>query len=383
MNKRRAKTSLKKYTSHFIARFACERELETEQRLQYIDPHSNGHQRCVFRVLQGCSTGGPEAHSAGCGLSLPHLITNWSGPQTPSGVLRAPSAGWWLSLPHLLFNLSDLQLTDFLSSPSYIIVQLPTQSLEWHVWSSSSGNNCHAVQRSLSSGASVYECIIGFYLVPFCQPNPPTWFLSITGHWNVSLPSGASLWNGMFGRVEGQYTTSTHLSCSHSCITVFLFTQLLHDGSVKGQYAVQGLKINKSNFKKKKKITSQFCAINTWITTFSCITHCGLLSLSFCVYHSCWYHLFVYFFFFFFSFLIKKYQLWLRSLIWKDCFLYWSSTKFDWDQLSCFRSTKSTHIHWFLYSPYEESVIRLSPNLNIFCSYFSNAAFNGEREKFW
>ena len=41
----------------------------------------------------------------------------------------------------------------------------------------------------------------------FCQPNPPSRFLSITGHWNVSLPSGASLWNGMFGRAEGQYIT--------------------------------------------------------------------------------------------------------------------------------------------------------------------------------
>ena len=145
-------------------------------------------------------------------LSLLHLITDWSGPQTPSEVPRAPSAGWWLSLPHLVSNssgpqLTDLQLADFLSSPSYIIVQLPTQSLEWHVWSSSSGNNCHAVQRSLSSSASVYECIMGFYLVPFRQLNPPTRFLSITGHWNMSLPSGASLWNGMFGRVEGQHTT--------------------------------------------------------------------------------------------------------------------------------------------------------------------------------
>ena len=36
--------------------------------------------------------------------------------------------------------------------------------LEWPVWSSSSGNNCHAVQRSLSSGASVYESIMGFFL---------------------------------------------------------------------------------------------------------------------------------------------------------------------------------------------------------------------------
>ena len=46
-----------------------------------------------------------------------------------------------------------------------------------------------------------------FYLVPFHQPNPPTRSLSITGHWNVSLPSGASHWNGMFSRVKGQNTT--------------------------------------------------------------------------------------------------------------------------------------------------------------------------------
>ena len=75
---------------------------------------------------------------------------------------------------------SCLQLTDFLSSPCYIIVQSPAQSLEWHVWSSSSGNNCHAVHRTLSSGVSVYECTMGFYLVSFFQPSPPTLFLLIT-----------------------------------------------------------------------------------------------------------------------------------------------------------------------------------------------------------
>ena len=37
-------------------------------------------------------------------------------------------------------------------------------NLEWPVWSSSSGNNCHPVQRSLSSGASAYESIMGFFL---------------------------------------------------------------------------------------------------------------------------------------------------------------------------------------------------------------------------
>ena len=56
---------------------------------------------CVVLVLLGCSTGGPWAHTAGCGLSLPHLVTNGS----------------------------SLQNTDFLSSPSYIIVQSPTQYL--------------------------------------------------------------------------------------------------------------------------------------------------------------------------------------------------------------------------------------------------------------
>ena len=159
-----------------------------------------------------CSTEGPGAQlSAECWLSLPDLITNWSGPQTPSGVPRAPSAGWWLSQPHLSPTRQNSNSSDFLSPPSFIIAQSPTQSptqsLEWHVWSSSRGNNCHAVQRSLSSGASVYECIMDFYLVPFHQPNQPTLFLSITDHWNVSLLAGASLWNGMSGRVEGQYTT--------------------------------------------------------------------------------------------------------------------------------------------------------------------------------
>ena len=166
--------------------------------------------------------------SAFCWLSLLHLITNWSGPQIHRGfreplrlslgflyhflsptrlisnssdlqLSRGPSAGRWLSLPHLVSDFSGPQLSDFLSSPSYIIVQSPTQSpaqsLEWHVCSSSSGNNCHAVHRSLSSGASVYEYIMGFfYLVPFRQPNQPMQFHSITGYWNMSLPSGASLW---------------------------------------------------------------------------------------------------------------------------------------------------------------------------------------------
>ena len=86
-------------------------------------------------------------------FSFQHLLTNWSGLQTD-----------WLPVFTELYN----------SSIAHSI------SLEWHVWSSSSGNNCPAVHRSLSSGASVHECTMGFYLVPYCQPSPSTRFLLIT-----------------------------------------------------------------------------------------------------------------------------------------------------------------------------------------------------------
>ena len=103
--------------------------------------------------------------------------------------------------------LSPTRLISYLSSPSYIIVQSPTQSLEWHVWSSSSGNNCHAVHRSLSSGASVHECIMGFLPCSIFSAKSAYAISPHNCHRNVSLPSGASLWNGMFGQVDGQYTT--------------------------------------------------------------------------------------------------------------------------------------------------------------------------------
>ena len=90
--------------------------------LQYIDPHSYGRQRCVFLVLQVCSTGGPGAQlSAGWWLSLLHLISNFSGPQ----LNRRPREPLW---PGVVFPTTSrilLQLSDFLSWLSYIIVQCP------------------------------------------------------------------------------------------------------------------------------------------------------------------------------------------------------------------------------------------------------------------
>ena len=104
----------------------------------------------------------PEARgSAFWWLSLPHLVSNSSDLQLNQGSRGPLLLGGGFPY-HIYSNTLDLQLTDFLSLPSYIIVQSPTQSLEWHVWSSSSGNNCHAGHRSLSSGVSVYECTMGF-----------------------------------------------------------------------------------------------------------------------------------------------------------------------------------------------------------------------------
>ena len=135
MNNRRRKTSLTKYVPLTLlqgfekgySRFHGERELQTEQKLKYFDPHTYGRQRCVFLVLQMLnrrswgslcwvlafftasyqqllwspnSIGVPEGPSAGCGF--PYHTSSI----TPSPALTATVT--WL-----------------LSWLSYIIVQRP------------------------------------------------------------------------------------------------------------------------------------------------------------------------------------------------------------------------------------------------------------------
>ena len=134
-------------------------------------------------------------------LSLTHLISNSiGGPEGPFCWVVAFSTTSCLQLlwspTHWISVFTELHNSS-----------IPNQSLEWYVWSSSSGNNCHAVHRSLSSGASVYECTMRFLPCPIFSAKPAYAISSHNCHRNVSLPSGASLWNGMFGRVEGQYTT--------------------------------------------------------------------------------------------------------------------------------------------------------------------------------
>ena len=137
-------------------------------------PRSYGRQRCVFLVLHGCSTGALE--SAGRRLSLLHLVHLRLQLYSPELVRRT--------------QLSSVQFVDLIlpsNSHAVIWTRLHAAAISSDVSrsgsvtsaifgmscvSSSSGNNSHAVQRSLSSGALVYESIMGFffYLVPFHQP---------------------------------------------------------------------------------------------------------------------------------------------------------------------------------------------------------------------
>ena len=109
------------------SRFACERELETEQNWNILTPTLMAVNVVSFS-FSWCSTGGLEVHSAGCWLSLLHLISNFSGPQTPSGFPRAPSAG--CGFPNHISSTTPpptvtATATWLLSWLSYTIVQRP------------------------------------------------------------------------------------------------------------------------------------------------------------------------------------------------------------------------------------------------------------------
>ena len=151
--------------------------METEQKLQYFDPHTYGRQRCVFLVLQHCSTGGPEAQSARWWLSLLHLISNFSGPQFSRGPW-APSA--WCGFPYHISTItpSDLQLElcCLLSWLSYIIVQRPLSRL-LDLWNRMFDRHHAEITVMQFTGYSLPVCQsmsvpweFFFYLVPFRQP---------------------------------------------------------------------------------------------------------------------------------------------------------------------------------------------------------------------
>ena len=165
-DKRRAKTSLANiYTSHFIVTFVCGRSWRPNRTAIFWPPLLWPSALCLSRS-PGLLNRRPRG-SALCWVmafftaSYQQLL--WTpthqGPEGPFSLA-------WLSLPQSYQQLNSncpqlLVLTELYNSSTHI--QSPTRSLECPVWSSSSGNNCHAVQKSLSSGSSVYESIMGFF----------------------------------------------------------------------------------------------------------------------------------------------------------------------------------------------------------------------------
>ena len=108
------------------SRFACERELDTEQKLQYFDLHSYGRQRCVLLVLltPNWRPWGPLCWVlAFFTASYQQLL--WS--PNSIGVPEGPLGRVWLYLPHIVY-LRPISLEpelNCLSWLSYIIVQRP------------------------------------------------------------------------------------------------------------------------------------------------------------------------------------------------------------------------------------------------------------------
>ena len=103
--------------------------------------------------------------------SYQHLLRTSSGPQAPSAGCGFPYH--FLSINSFSNCNLELVLTSVLTElyNSSTTTQSLTRSLKSHVWSSSSGNNCHAVHRSLSSGAWVVPWGIFFYLRPISSAN--------------------------------------------------------------------------------------------------------------------------------------------------------------------------------------------------------------------
>ena len=163
---------------------------------EIFGPRSYGRHRCVFFVLYGCSTKHSESTLRGASFSCytasmsvcnctacPQLYSPVStGSLNPTD--RNSTVLSLIRRPYITFKLprGDMDTPpQLLPISSDRDVSLPL-SLEWPVWSSSSGNNCHPVQRSLSSGASVYENIMGFFFTSsrFISQFPPTRFPLIT-----------------------------------------------------------------------------------------------------------------------------------------------------------------------------------------------------------
>ena len=158
-----------------------------------------------------CSTGGRGLSFLLSAGFLYHILSpagfrNYFGPRGP---IRPGVAFSTTSYQQLLWTPT---VSDSLSSQSYIIIQRPLNR-PLNPWNGMFDRHQAEITVMQFTGHSlpVHHSVAAqrdLHLVPYYQPSSPARFLSINGHWDVSLPLSL---NGMFARAEGQNTTPLSL----------------------------------------------------------------------------------------------------------------------------------------------------------------------------
>ena len=164
--------------------------------LQHIDPHSYGHQR-FFSVLQGCSTGGPGPSTLlGAGFLYHILSPNSSDLQKTIGGPTAPSAGCWLSLPHLVSNWLNFLCTQLYNSspPTQFLPITGHRNMHFRrLWNGIFDRHRAEITVMQFTGHSlpVHQFVTvpwDFNPVPYCQPSshsPMEYALPPSLEWHV------------------------------------------------------------------------------------------------------------------------------------------------------------------------------------------------------
>ena len=182
----------------------------------YFDPHSYGHQRCVFLVLQMLNRRprGPlcwlMAFFTASYQQLPWTPTHQS-PQGPFGLM-------WLSLPHLVYNsVRSLTVTAtvwLLSWLSYIIVQRPLSRL-LDLWNRMFDRHQTEITVMQFTGHSlpVHQSMF-FTSSHFVSQFPPTRFLLITAirmcHFLPLHHLGMAFLAGSKAKIQHYHNTTNH-----------------------------------------------------------------------------------------------------------------------------------------------------------------------------
>ena len=186
----------------------CEKWVGDRTELQHIDPHSYGHNSVSFLFFWADQPGAWGPSLSGTWFSIQHLLSNSSEALNSNCSIGSPEGPPLLGAGslYIIFTPTDSNFrctelyycftpTQSLPITGQWNLQLPP-SLEWHVWSSSSGNNCHT-----GYPLPVHQFVTApwdFNLVPYCQPSSPTQSLPITGERNMQLPPSLAwhIWPG-------------------------------------------------------------------------------------------------------------------------------------------------------------------------------------------